>query len=148
MGFSVSGSAAIIFAAMFIAFGMWYTAASNSFDRVTDAQADRTEDVVQTRNTAISIAEATYNASADAVTIDAENGGTSQIRLGQVDLLVDGRYQRDWQSGATVADDGGTALWLSGETLNVTLGGFVTQPSRVKVVTGTGVAATAGVTAA
>jgi len=148
MGFSISGSAAIIFVGMFVAFGMWHTAASASFERVTDAQKASTDSVLETRNTALNVTNATYSAGANELLVNVTNAGTSQLRLANVDLVVDGEYVADWQSGATVAGASGTGLWLAGERLSITLTGVATQPDRVKVVTGTGVAATAEVTAA
>ena len=147
MGFSVSGSAAIVFVGMFIAFGMWYTAAANSYERVSDAEAARTDAAIEQQNTRVEIGAATYDGNADELTIEVNNSGASQLRVSTTDLLVDGAYQTGWASGATVAGDGETDLWLSGEQLTVTVPA-TTQPDRVKVVTETGVADTAGVTQA
>jgi len=144
MGFSVSGAAAIIFASMFIAFGMWYTAADNSFSRVTDAQDAQSEGSLETSNTEIAIVSASYNSGT--LTVDVNNTGTTQLSLNETDLLVDGQYETDWQAAnATVASDGGTDLWLPGEQLTITLD-KASQPNRVKLVTESGVAATGEVT--
>ena len=79
MGFSVSGAAAIIFASLFIAFGMWYSAGMNSFERVTEAQNDRTDTVLETSNTDIEIVSTTYAASEDNLTVRVNNTGTAQL---------------------------------------------------------------------
>lgn len=147
MGFSVSGSAAIIFVGMFIAFGMWYTAAADSFERVSDAEADRTDAAIEQRNTHVAVAGASYDADAEQLTVQVDNTGASQLRLSTTDLVVDGAYEANWQSNATVAGASDTDLWLSGERLTITVAA-TSQPDRVKVVTETGVADTAGVTLA
>jgi flagellar protein FlaF len=144
MGFSVSGAAAIIFASMFIAFGMWYTAADNSFSRVTDAQDAQSESSLETSNTAIEIISASY--SSGTLTVEINNTGTTQLSLNQTDLLIDGQYETDWQAAnATVAGDGSTDLWLPGEQLTITLD-RASQPDRLKLVTESGVGASAEVT--
>lgn len=143
MGFSVSGSAALVFAAALIAFGAWHTAAANSFERVQAAQDDRADAALETANAAVNVT----NASSDGttLTVTAENEGAAQFRLSRTDLVVDGRYVDGWQDGATVAGDADTDLWLPGETLEVSLS---RDADRVKLVANNGVADTAEVTAA
>lgn len=144
MGFSVSSAAALIFAGMFVAFGVWHTATANSFERVSEAEAARTDAVLAQQNTALNVTTASYDAGADELTVAVENAGASQLRLSTTDLLVDGDYVTGWQDGASVAGDGATDLWLGGETVTITLS-RTSQPGRVKVVAATGVAATAEV---
>lgn len=146
MGFSVSGSAAIIFVSLFIAFGAWYTASANSFEQISEAEAASTDTALADRNTRMSLASATYNATTDELTIRANNTGASQLSLAATDLLVDGRFVSGWAGNATVEGNVDTAVWLSGETLEIPLSRS-SQPSRVKLVTQTGVAATTEVTA-
>lgn len=143
MGFSVSGSAAIVFVGMFIAFGMYYSASANSFERVTDAETDRSDSLLEQRNTHVEITTASYDTGT--LTVEVENTGASQLRLSDTDLLIDGRYETGWEAGASVATDDTTDLWLPGETLTITLSKD-SQPARVKVVADTGVADTAEVT--
>jgi len=144
MGFSVSGSAAIIFASLFIAFGLWTTASANSFERVSEAEADRTDGLLTQQNTAIEITSATWNGTH--LIVDAENAGAAQLRLSETDFLVDGAYRTDWQADATAGGDAETDLWLSGETLTITRQ-VDAQPDRVKLVASSAVADTAEVTA-
>lgn len=144
MGFSVSGSAALVFAGLFVAFGMWHTATANSFERVSEAEADRTDAVLAQQNTELAIVTASYDGGADELTIDVENTGATELRLSRTDLVVDGAYVTGWRDGATVDGDGGTDLWLGGETLTVVLD-RTSQPSRVKVITERGVADASGV---
>ena len=147
MGFSVSGAAAIIFASMFIAFGMWYTAASNSFDGITDAQEYQTESALEASNTEIDVVSAEYNTTSDVLTIEANNTGATVLSLAGTNLLVDGEFVGGWEDAATVGPQNGsdTDLWQAGEQLTITRN--VTEtPDRVKLVTPSGVSATATVT--
>lgn len=144
MGFSVSGAAAIIFASMFIAFGVWYTAADNSFHQITDAQTAQTDGALETANTEIAVVSATFET--DTLTVQVNNTGVSTLSLRGTDLLVDGEFVQDWESDAEVLGNEETDLWLSGETLTVELT-LTEAPARVKVVTESGVGTTAEVDA-
>lgn len=146
MGFSVSGSAAIIFAALFITFGMWYTASANSFERVSEAEADRTDAVRAAGSSGVDITAATYSATSGDLTVTVENTGAAQLTLESTDLLVDGQYRDGWQDTATVDGNGDTRLWLGSEQVTLTVS-LPSQPDRVKVVAETGVSDTAGVSA-
>lgn len=148
MGFSVSASAAIIFAALFVSFGMWYTASANSFERVTDARAAQTDSALTTSNADITISAATYNASGNAtLVVRVNNTGAAQFDLDSTDLIVDGDYVTGWQDNASVAGKSDTRLWLGSEQLTITVS-RPTMPDRVKVVAESGVSDTAGVTGA
>jgi flagellar protein FlaF len=142
MGFSVSGAAAIIFAGMFIAFGMWYTASANSFEQVTEAQTDRADTVLETSNSAVEISATEYVSGN--LTVAVNNTGASQLSVSDTDLLVDGRYEGRWNESVVAGDDPDTDLWLAGEQLTITVE-LPEQPDRVKVVAETGVSDTAEV---
>jgi flagellar protein FlaF len=147
MGFSVSGAAAVIFAAMFISFGMWYTASANSFEQVTEAKADRTDAAVETMSADVEITSATYNASGnEELVVAVNNTGATQLDLDSTDLLVDGEYRSGWQGAATVDGNADTRLWLGAEQLRITLS-LPARPDRVKIVTETGISDTAEVSA-
>jgi len=137
MGFSVSGSAAIIFAAMFIAFGMWHSATTDGFERVTEAQQDHADDTLAERNTDIEVRSATYSSST--LTVVVTNNGTTALSMNATDVFVDNEYRTDWEGDARI-DDAATEsdLWLPAEKLTVTFSES-TEPSRVKVVTEHGV---------
>ncbi|MEF8786246.1 MAG: flagellin [Haloarculaceae archaeon] len=139
MGFSVSGAAAIIFATMFVTFGMWFTASANSFESVSDAETDKSDRALEAQNTAISIADATYNNTSEELTVTVTNTGAAQLTVETTDLLVDGQYQRGWEDTATV-EGRDTRLWLAGEQLRITVS-MSTEPDRVKIVTENGVSA-------
>jgi flagellar protein FlaF len=144
MGFSVSGSAAIIFVSMFIAFGAWYTASANTFEQVTEAETANTDAALGERNTRMAITSATYTGGT--LTVTANNTGAKQLSLSDTDLLVDGQIVTNWQGdNATIEGYGDTDLWMAGEELTISLSRS-TQPTRVKLVTETGVADIAEVT--
>jgi len=141
MGFSVSGSAAIIFAAMFVGFGMFHSATVNGFETVSDAQQDRTDRTLVQQNTAIEIWSATWDGGAGELTVRANNTGSTELSVDEVDLLADNRYVRGYDT--SVGGDGATNLWLAQETLEITVTILDADPGRVKLITGPGVAVTA-----
>lgn len=145
MGFSVSAAAAIVFTGLFIAFGMWYGASYNSFERISEAQADRSERVLETKNVEIELVTAEY--AGTTLTVDVNNTGAATVALNDTDVLVDNEYESGWRDGATVGSDGSTWLWEAGEQLTVGIT-RATQPARVRVTTAGGVADSAAVVAA
>ena len=140
LGFSVSGSAAIIFVGIFLAFSSAYTASANGFERVTDATSAVDEEALDRQNTALSLTNATYDAGTDTLTVEVVNEGTTALEIGAVDLLVDNAYRDDY-AVRRVGGDNSTALWLPGERLHLEVNA-TTRPNRVKIVSGPGVAAT------
>mgnify|MGYP000651643170 CR=1 FL=1 len=150
MGFSVSGSAAIIFAAMFIAFGMWHSAATDGFERVTDAQDAHADSALDRQNTDIVVESAVKDLDAGITEfrVRVNNTGSTALSVEETDALVStdtrGEYRDGWRADATVAGTPGTDLWLPGEQLVFNLTG--NTGDRVKVVTEHGVADSAEVT--
>ena len=145
MGFSVSGSAAIVFIAAFVSVGILYTAAYNGYEEVTVAEDDQADRLLQQRNTDVAIVGTAYNTSTDNFTVEIMNEGSTTLSVSETDVVLDGAYQPAWASynvsGSTTTD-----VWAPGESLNVTIStGTDTEPSRVKVVTGTGVSVTEAV---
>ncbi|QLH84289.1 flagellin [Halosimplex pelagicum] len=139
MGFSVSGSAALIFAGLLIAFGMWHTAATNSFERVSEAQSDRSDGLLDQKNTAV-VVDSASTADGD-LTVEATNTGSTALSLNETDLLVDNEYRTGWRANATVDGDAATYLWLPGEQLAIEVPPEGT-PGRVKLATEAGVSDT------
>ena len=130
MGFSVSASTAIIFAGLFLAFGILFPAVSNGFDQVRDAQVDRDDAQVDLRNTQIEITDTAENE------ITVTNTGTTSLTVSEVDVIIDGDYQRVGEGGTSVDGDDSTDLWLPGEQLTLEFEG---SPGRIKVVTEHGI---------
>jgi flagellar protein FlaF len=143
LGFSISGSAAIIFVGLFLAFSTAYTASANGFERVSDARSAVNDEALERQNTELSITNVTYDAGNDTLTVEAVNEGSVGLSVGGVDLLVDNRYRSNY-TARRVAGNATTDLWLPGERLHVELNASTT-PSRVKLVSGPGVADTEAV---
>ncbi|ADJ15021.1 fla cluster protein flaF [Halalkalicoccus jeotgali] len=142
MGFSVSGSTVVILIGCLIAFSVIFTVATDSFDRVTTAQDEHADRLLDRQNTAIEIGDATRNGTALSVSVT--NTGSTALSIDRTDLLVDGEYVT---TDPAVIDASGnvtaeTNLWVPGETLAYELESNATS---VKVVTEGGVAATATV---
>jgi flagellar protein FlaF len=138
MGFSVSGSAAIIFVGLFLGFGMFYTATTNSMEVVTEAQDDQTDDRLEQANTKINVTSATW--ASGQLTVDVTNNGTTTLEISEVDVLADNTYLTE--ATTDIGGDTGTDVWLPGEELTVTTTELGSSPTQVKVITGPGVAGT------
>lgn len=143
MGFSVSGSAAILFIAAFVSVGILYSAAFNGFERVQDAEAASDERVLDAKNTAIEISNVTYNETGNQkLTVNVTNNGSTTLSVSATDLVSDGEYVTDAAYTDTSVDGNNeTDLWMPGETYSLT----VTEDpdvQRVKIVTENGVTAT------
>ncbi len=143
MGFSVSGSTAIIFLAMFISFGIVYSAAYNGFERVSDARSDHADIVLNQQNTALNIT--TVNYSGGKLNVTVSNTGSTSLDVNDTDVLVDGSYVTAADvASRNVNGDATTELWLPGETLRFQIN-VSSSPTRVKVVSGPGLADTEAV---
>ncbi|CCQ32949.1 flagellin protein [Halorhabdus tiamatea SARL4B] len=143
MGFSVSGSAAILLVAFFVAFGTFYSAASNSMETVNEARSAAQDDLLTQQNTAINLTDVTvaFNVSGNQryyVNATVENTGATGLDVEDTDFLLDGRLQTSFLDRA-VDGDSSTDVWATGQrlTANMTTD---TQPDRLKVVSGPGVA--------
>ncbi|WP_367996556.1 fla cluster protein FlaF [Haloferax volcanii] len=144
MGFSVSGSTAIIFLGVLIATGTLYTATSNASENVLEAQDADAERALERTNTDIAVTNATYDTNNTSLTVNLTNVGSETLSVSETTLLVDNAYVDVPSANASVDGDAGTDLWYAGENLSFVVDADPT-PERVKVVTGSGVAATEAV---
>lgn len=137
MGFSVSGSAAIIFLAAFISVGLFYSAAYNSYELVDAAEDDKTQDLLSQQNTAIEIVD--INTS-NSVNVTVRNTGSTEISVADTDLLINGTYRPNVTT--YVENDSSRTLWLPGENLTIEDTDYnPTGTMRIKVITIHGVSA-------
>ena len=140
MGFSVSGSFAILILASFIAFGMLYPASANGFERVSEAKKDAYESDLDRRQTDINV---TINDHPSQLDVNVTNRGSTAIELDATDVIVDGAYiPREDMQRFRVVGHGGSELWLPGEKLWVRIQKSRlpdNNPDRVKVATEYGV---------
>ena len=143
MGFSVSGSAAILFIAAFVSVGILYSAAFNGFEQVQDAERASDDRVLEAKNTAIEVANVTHNDSGTGkLTVNVTNNGSTTLSVSETDLLTNGTYVADdAYLGRSVDGNNQTDLWMPGETYSMTVSQS-TEPDRIKVVTSNGVSAT------
>ena len=146
MGVSVTSSFAVIVVGAILAFGVFYSASANSFERVREASDGQTERFDRLQETAITVTAAdVIDTTPCTVRVNVTNEGQTTLTIDDTDVLVDGVYRTGWQSETTVEGEENTSDWFPTErlSLNVTADG---TPERVKVVTGPGVAATRPVT--
>jgi flagellar protein FlaF len=144
MGFSVSGATVILFLGIFISFGIAYTAANDGFEQVSDAYEDSTDDELTRANTDINIADASVANEGGQLylNVTADNDGSSALSVNDTDILIDGNYRAHTEMDVLEVDgNDATDLWLPGEQLQFNVS-VESEPGRVKVVTGSGVAAT------
>ena len=130
MGFSVSGSAAIIFIGLVVAVGIAVPPVVGSFGSLADAQGEQVDRGIDALNTEFEIESATYDDDEDESTINVRNSGSTTLSGEKTSVLVDGQIE----PGAV--DDG---LWVPGETRTIEIDG---QPDRVKIVAENGITET------
>lgn len=137
MGFSVSGSMVIIAIGLLIGFSIAFGVVDDNVAQMTDANAGRSDEILDRHNTEINITNLSYNATADQLTIRVENTGTTTQSVDGTTVLLDGRLHEPVST--EIAGDGTTELWLPGETMNLTIADLPTEPGRVHVIVENGV---------
>jgi flagellar protein FlaF len=137
MGFSVSGSAVVLFAGVLVAFGVLSTAAAQYQERVAEAEQSRGERVLAVQNTAITITDATWGG--DGVTVTVKNSGSRTVRVSDLDLVLDGSHE------AFTFPNSESDLLRPSEVDDLSISDVPTQPTRVKAITALGIADTSGV---
>lgn len=148
MGFSVSASTALIFAALFLAFGTLYPAMANGYERVEEADAAKADHNLDQSQTDIKLeridVQRTGGGDVQELFINVSNTGETALTVDETDLIVDGDYIV-WSNGDTgdevrtsVEGDENTNLWLPNETMEIEYGaqtGIVeSEINRFKVV--------------
>ncbi|MFB6112536.1 MAG: fla cluster protein FlaF [Halodesulfurarchaeum sp.] len=136
MGFSVSGSAAIVFLAVFLGFGMLATSTFAGFERVADAKAANTDGVLEVKNTDVELVRVT-NTSTETVNITVSNTGATTLDVNDTDVILDGTYQVP--ESTNISDRRSPELWAPGESLTFNVSYSHDETVRVKIVTGPGV---------
>jgi len=144
-GFSTSASLLIIFFGLFIALGTLYTVTSNTSERLIDAYDDELSHQSDIERTGITITDANWHTTDGNLTIRVNNTGTTELSVDEADTFVDGEYWATADFQITTVDGQDTDVWDLQEQLR--LENDTTQPTRVKVVTETGVAAAETVSA-
>ena len=142
VGFSVSGSAAIIFVGVMVAAGIAVPSLVGSMGALADSQGEQVDRGIDALNTEFKITSATYNASGqENVQVELKNTGSTTLSVNKTSVLVDGTIQRDADILSTDVDgEPDTTLWLPGQTFTIEID--YSSPNRVKVVTENGIAET------
>ncbi len=140
MGFSVSGSAAIVFIGVIVATGIALPPLIGSFGALTGAQGDQIDRGIDALNTEFEIESATYDGEAERLELRLENSGSTTLSVADTTVLIDGVVRTDFET--EVDGDADAELWLPGTELVVTFDGGTDEPDRVKIVTENGIAET------
>ncbi|MFC4542662.1 flagellin [Halosolutus amylolyticus] len=142
MGFSTSGAVAIVFVGMLVAVGIAYPAVQTAHEERSASIDDRDDRALEIRNTAIDAGNVTYDGTADELTVNVTNTGSTTLSVSETDLLIDGVYRStdDWT--ATIDGTADRDLWQPGERLTIEVESVADEPARVKLVTEHGIAAT------
>jgi flagellar protein FlaF len=126
MGFSISATIAVLFISFVAVGATGYSMAAKGFFSVQDALAERNKLMYDKLNTAIKILNYTVNGTKGILL--AENTGNTVIEPVFLSALSDGRLVN------LTTDD---SIWFPNTNLNIT----VDNGSRIKIITGNGVAA-------
>ena len=136
MGFSVSASTALIFAALFLSFGIFYPAMVNSVERVNDARSDQADDLLDQQNTEIEFGD--IDDGGQPGTIDVNNIGTTTLSANGVDLFINGEYRNRSDYTTEIDGNADTDVWAPGQTLTITEDDFE-EGDDILVVTDNGI---------
>ena len=139
MGFSTSGATVVIFVGLLIGFGTLYPTVETAGERISNAESAHDDRTLRQQNTAIVVSGTTYNATNDIFTVSVNNTGSTTLSVNRTDLIVDGRYRTP--ETFAVAGTENRTVWTPGSQLELTVTGVTSEPERVKVVSGPGVAA-------
>jgi flagellar protein FlaF len=142
VGFSVSGSAVIVFVGVVIAVGVSVPPVLASMGDLADAHGDQIDRGTDQLNTDIAIESTVYNQTRGELTINATNTGSTTLAINETSVLLNGTIQTrsNGEIIETAIDGAGTetTLWLPGETLEIRID-TGTEPDRVKLVTENGI---------
>ena len=143
MGFSVSGSAAIIFVGIIVAIGVAVPPVVGSFGSLAGAQGEQVDRGIDALNTEFEIESATYDDENNRLTLELVNTGSTTLSVAGTSVLLDGAIPAEDDVTTEVDSDASAELWLPGQRLMIEIEGVTAQPDRVKVVAENGIAETA-----
>lgn len=129
MGFSVSGSAAVIFLGIFIAFGTLFVVVSDGHSVIVDAHQDQNERELAQANTEITV-DIVEDAPTTAVEIT--NTGSTTLSISETTIMIDGIVE----PSPTIVEPEDTDLLVPGETLVLEV---TTMEDNIIVITEHGV---------
>ena len=142
VGFSVSGSAAIIFVGVMVAAGIAVPSLVGSMGALADSQGEQVDRGIDALNTEFEVMSATYNASGnDDLEITLSNTGSTTLGVAETSVLVNGEIPDSEDVTTEVEGDQSAELWLPGDTLTITVNP-ADSTGRIKVVAENGIAET------
>jgi flagellar protein FlaF len=140
---STSGSLLVIFIGLFVALGTMVTVVSNTGERVVEAGEDRMDRQSAVQQTQLNITNATWDGT-DTLEIRVNNTGSRALSVNETTVLVDGEHA-PVENFDTTVEGQDTDVWGLQQQLRLVDSSRTTEPGRVKIVTGSGVAETASV---
>ena len=118
MGFSVSATMAIFFAAFLILFSILYSSVNQAFDTVSESFDDKYEYMNDKLETQIEILDVCYQRDTNILEIRVQNTGSKVLDISKVDLVLEGVFEASVNK--TVGDTM-TDVWLPQEVLTMTV---------------------------
>lgn len=118
MGFSVSATMAIFFAAFLILFSILYSSMNDAFDAVSESFDEKYDYMNDRLETQITILDVSYHRDANTMDIRVQNTGSKVLDISKVDLVLEGALIGSMNKtiqGKT------TAVWLPQEVLTITV---------------------------
>lgn len=118
MGFSVSATMAIFFAAFLILFSILYSSMNDAFDSVSESFDERYEYMNDKLQTGVAILDASYLRDSDTLEIRVQNTGSKVLDISKVDLVLGGELMT---SANKTIEGKTTDVWLPLETLTISM---------------------------
>ncbi len=118
MGFSVSATMAIFFAAFLILFSILYSSLNDAFDSVSESFDEKYDDMNDRLETHIQVLDIEYMPDSNTLDIRVQNMGTKVLDISKVDLLLEGVLVTPVNKTVSGSTSG---LWLPREVLTITV---------------------------
>lgn len=118
MGFSVSATMAIFFAAFLILFSILYSSMNDAFDSVSESFDERYEHMNDKLQTSVSMLDVSYQRDSDLLEVRVQNTGSQVLDISKVDLLLGGVLMT---SANRTIEGKSTDVWLPLETLSISV---------------------------
>lgn len=114
MGFSVSATMAIFFAAFLILFSILYSSVNDAFDKVTESFDDKYEDLRDKSETSLEAVSAVYLKDLNVLQVKIRNTGSTSLMLERTTVIVNGTLEES----VTMSIEGtSSAVWFPTDTL-------------------------------
>ncbi len=118
MGFSVSATMAIFFAAFLILFSILYSSLNDAFDSVSESFDEKYEYMNDRLDTQVTILDVSYQRDSNTLDIRVQNTGSKVLDISKVDLILEGTIPTSFNKSIQGTD---TEVWLPMEVLTITV---------------------------